>query len=133
MVRERLRFLSLINLAGDALLLVFSFIAAYYSIWHHIMPNAEIFLIKVAIALLLCWGVTSFTLRLYSHDRDESSAELLLKHFLTLLVSAVLLSLMVYSVIEFSLTRILFIYGYFLFAVLDTFFRLCVLFMIRRR
>ena len=133
MVRERLRFLPLINMAGDALLLTFSFIAAYYSIWHHFKPNAEIFLIKVAVALLLCWGVTAFTIRLYSHEQYDPYGKLLLKHFLTLLVSAILLALMVYFMNDFVVARIIFIYGYFLFAVLDTFFRVCVLFMIRRR
>lgn len=131
MIRERLRFYSLVNLLGDIFLLIFSFILAYYLIWGHFKPNFYNFFFKVSAALLLCWIITALALKLYSPDRFEQFERSLTKHFQAIVLHAMLVSLAVLLVKDFNVTRMLFVYAYFIFVFLDTCLRLGLMYMLR--
>ena len=132
MFTEKLRFNSLVNPAADAFLLISSFIIAYLFIWGHFKPEFGIYFFKASVALLLCWSVTAVVLKLYAHKRYEEFGRALPKHFQAIFFHAALLSLVVFLVKDFTITRILFIFSYLLFVFLDTLLRLCLTYLVRR-
>lgn len=131
MLRERLRFYSLINLLGDIFLLIFSFILAYLLIWGHFKPNFHTFFLKVSVALLLCWIITALILKLYTPERFEQFERSLTKHFQAIILHAMLISFTVLVIKDFALTRNLFVYAYFIFVFLDTALRLGLMYVLR--
>ncbi|HYV95216.1 MAG TPA: hypothetical protein VE978_25805 [Chitinophagales bacterium] len=133
MIRERLRLYSLLNLAGDVFLLIFSFILAYLLIWGHFKPNFQIYFLKASVALLLCWIITALVLKLYGGEQYEFFGRSLPKHFLAIIFHALLLSIVVFLIKDFTISRILFIYAYLLFVFLDVLFRLCLIYVFRYR
>lgn len=133
MIQERLRFYSLLNLAADVFLLIASFFLAYLFIWGHFKPSFTSFFIKASVALLLCWGITALVLKLYSRKPNEQFGRSLPKHFLAIIIHAVLLSLLVFLVRDFNVSRILFVYGYLLFVFFDTLLRLGLIYVVLRR
>jgi len=132
MLREKLRFYSLINLLGDIFILIFSFLIGYLFIWGHFKPNFSIFFFKVSFALIACWLVASLFLKLYSPERFEQFERSFSKHFQAIILHAMLISTVVLLVKDFNVSRILFIYGYFLFVFFDTLARLGLMYVLRR-
>ncbi len=132
-VPEKLRYYSRVNLAGDIVILISSFLAAYLLIWNRLRPDFPYYFTKLIAAILLCWGITSLVLRLYARAGFEKFRRTLPKHFLALLLNAILLVPLIYFVCDFTVSRILFIYAYILFAVLDTLLLLAIGFVLRRR
>jgi hypothetical protein len=133
MFQEKLRFYSKLNLVGDILLLIVSFILAYLFIWGHFRPNVQIYFLRVSAALLLCWIFTAWVLNLYAPERYERFARSLPKYFLAIIFHAMLLSIVVFLIKDFQITRILFVYGYVLFVFLDMLLRLCLIYVLRQR
>ena len=131
-VSEKLRYYSRVNLAGDVVILVSSFLAAYLIIWNKFRPDFPYYFTKVIVAILLCWGITSLVFRLYARAGFEKFRRTLPKHFLALLFNAVLLVPLIYFVCDFTVSRILFIYAYALFVVLDTLLLLAIGIVLRR-
>lgn len=132
MLREKLRLYYLINILGDIFILIFSFLIGYLFIWGYFKPNFKIFFFKVSFALIACWLVAAFFLKLYSRERFEQFERSLSKHFQAIVFHAMLISMVVLLVRDFNVTRILFIYGYFLFVFLDTLARLGLMYLLRR-
>src|SRR6476659_2628953 len=132
MLREKLRLYYLINILGDIFILIFSFFIGYLFIWGYFKPNFKIFFFKVSFALIACWLVAAFFLKLYSRERFEQFERSLSKHFQAIVFHAMLISMVVLLVRDFNVTRILFIYGYFLFVFLDTLARLGLMYLLRR-
>jgi len=130
---EKSRLYSLVNPAADVFLLIASFFLAYLFIWGHFRPDLGKYFITASVALLFCWSITALLLRLYAGDRNGQFGRSLPKHFLALIIHAVFLSLLVFLVAEFSITRILFIFSYLLFVFLDTLLRLCLIYVVRLR
>src|SRR5215467_5276053 len=132
MLREKFRFYSLINLIGDISLLIISFLIGYWLNWHHFKPNFPIFFFKVSAALIGGWLLIAFIIRLYSPERFEQFEKSFSKHFQANLFHSMYLSLAVLLFRDFQLSRLLFIYGYIIFVVLDTLMRLGLMFILRR-
>lgn len=132
MLREKFRFYSLLNLIGDVGLLIISFLIAYLYIWGNFKPNFPIFFFKVAAALIGGWLLIAFILRLYTPERFEQFEKSFSKHFQAILFHAMFLSLMILLIRDFQLSRVLFIYGYIIFIILDTLMRLGMMFLLKR-
>ena len=132
MLREKFRFYSLINLIGDISLLILSFLIAYLVNWNHFKPNFTIFFFKVSAALIAGWLLIAFIMRLYSPERFEQFEKSFSKHFQAILYHAMFLSLAVLLIKDFQVSRILYVYGYIFFIVLDTLMRLGLMYILRR-
>jgi Undecaprenyl-phosphate glucose phosphotransferase len=132
MLREKLRFYSLINLIGDVALLMISFLIAYFAIWGQIRPNFPSFFIKASAALIGGWLLIAFIIRLYSPERFEQFEKSFAKHFQAILFHSMYLSLAVLLLRDFQLSRNLFINGYIIFIVLDTLMRLGLMFILKK-
>ncbi|MEO5674668.1 MAG: undecaprenyl-phosphate glucose phosphotransferase [Chitinophagales bacterium] len=132
MFKEKLRVYLLLNILGDIFLLIFSFLLGYIFIWGHFKPNFLDFFFKVSFALIACWLLAALFLRLYSPERFEQFERSLAKHFQAILLHAMLISTVVLLVKDFNVSRVLFIYGYFLFVFLDTLARFGLMYMLRR-
>ena len=127
------RFYSLLNLTGDVFLLIFSFILSYLFIWGNFKPNFQYYFLNVCVALLLCWLITAVLLELYARERYEQFGRSLPKHFQAILIHAALLSIVVFFVKDFMISRMLFVYGYLIFVFLDTLLRLGLIYLLRHR
>ncbi len=132
MLKEKLRLYLLINILGDIFLLIFSFLLGYIFIWGYFKPNFQIFFFKVSFALIACWLLAALFLKLYSRERFEQFERSLAKHFQAIILHAMLISTVVLLVKDFNVSRVLFIYGYFLFVFLDTLARLGLMYVLRR-
>src|SRR4030095_15584328 len=124
MLSEKFRLYSVINLLGDVFLLIFSFLIGYLLIWGHFKPNFKDFFFKASFALVACWLIVAYFLRLYTPQRFEQFEKSFSKHFQAIVLHAMLVSTMVLLLKNFSMSRILFIYGYFFFIISDTTLRL---------
>ncbi len=132
MLREKFRFYSVINLFGDIFLLLFSFLIGYLLIWGHFKPNFKEFFFKASFALVVCWLVVSYFLKLYTPQRFEQFEKSFSKHFQAIIFHAMVVSTVVLLLKNFSMSRILFVYGYFLFICLDTLLRLGLMYRLKR-
>src|SRR5690349_23811471 len=132
MLREKLRLYLLINILGDIFLLIFSFLLGYIFIWGHFKPNFQIFFFKVSFALIACWLIAALFLKLYSRERFEQFERSLSKHFQAIILHAMLISTVVLLVKDFNVSRVLFVYGYFLFVFFDTLARFILMYFLRR-
>lgn len=132
MFREKLRAFAIVNLIGDLLLLLVSFLIAYLMIWGHFRPNFDIFFFKVSAALIGCWLIVIPILRIYDTEVMEKFERSLSRHLQAIILHALLVSLTTLLVRDFAVNRILFVLGYALFAVSDFLFRLGILYLIKR-
>ncbi|MCS6991266.1 MAG: undecaprenyl-phosphate glucose phosphotransferase [Chitinophagales bacterium] len=132
MFREKLRAFAFLSLAGDLLLLLGSFLVAYMIIWGHFRPNFEVFFFKVSSALVACWLLVVFILRIYATEVMEQFERALSRHIQAIILHALLVSLTTLLVRDFAVNRLLFILGYVIFAASDILFRVAILYLIKR-
>ena len=132
MLREKFRFYSIINLLGDVSLLIISFLVGYLLIWGHFKPNFKEFFFKASFALIVCWLVVAFFLKLYTPQRFEQFEKSFSKHFQAIIFHAMLVSTVVLLLKNFSISPILFIYGYFFFIIFDTLLRLGLMYLLKQ-
>lgn len=132
MLREKFRFYSIINLLGDISLLIISFLVGYLLIWGHFKPNFKEFFFKASFALIACWLVVAFFLKLYTPQRFEQFEKSFSKHFQAIVFHAMLVSTVVLLLKNFSISPILFIYGYFFFIIFDTLLRLGLMYLLKQ-
>ena len=132
MLREKLRFYSLVNLLSDIVLLVLSFLIAYIIIWNGFQPGFEELFLKIASSLVGCWLAVALALKLYTPERFEQFEKSLAKHFQAIFFHAMLVSFTVLVVRDFKVNRTLFLYGYSIFVILDTLLRFGLMYFLRR-
>jgi putative colanic acid biosysnthesis UDP-glucose lipid carrier transferase len=132
MPKEKFRFYAFLNLVGDISLLIFSFLVGYLIIWGHFKPNFPVFFVKISSALIICWLIVAWFLKLYSAERFQQFERSFSKHFQAIVFHAMLVSFTVLVIKNFAVSRILFISGYFIFIVLDTLLRLGLMILLRR-
>jgi Undecaprenyl-phosphate glucose phosphotransferase len=116
----------------DLILLIGSFLIGYLIIWGNFKPNFSEFFLNVSLALVISWLLVAYILKLYSPQRFEKFEKSFSSHFQTILGHMMLISTVVLLLKDFSISRILFAYGYAIFIISDTLLRLCLLFLMRR-
>lgn len=131
MIREKFRLYSVINLLGDLILLLFSFLLGYLIIWGGIKVNFKNFFIQASLAMIVSWIVVAYFLELYNPKRFEQFEKSFSKHFQAIVFHAMLLSTVILLFTSYSWPGILFLYGYFFFTIFDTLLRIGLMFRLR--
>ncbi|HUM48161.1 MAG TPA: undecaprenyl-phosphate glucose phosphotransferase [Chitinophagales bacterium] len=132
MIREKFRLYSIINLFGDIILLVFSFLLGYLIIWGDFKANFRDFFLQATISMVICWLIVAYFLELYTPKRFEQFEKSFSKHFQAIVFHAMLLSTVILLFTNYGWPGILFVYGYFFFLISDTLLRIGLMYQLRR-
>ncbi|MEO6166273.1 MAG: undecaprenyl-phosphate glucose phosphotransferase [Chitinophagales bacterium] len=132
MIREKFRLYSIINLVGDLILLLSSFLLGYLMIWGDFKSNFRDFFLQATFAMVICWLIVAYYLELYTPKRFEQFEKSFSKHFQAIVFHAMLLSTVILLLTNYGWPGILFLYGYFFFLIFDTLLRIGLMFQLRK-